>query len=297
MNVLITGASGFIGQSLVSKLREGNHHVRVLTRGNPTQENEFQWNPNEQFIDEKALENLDAIIHLAGANISKRWTKKYKKELFESRINTANLLKKYCQRNNIHLIAFISASGVNCYGTFTSDEILNEDSGIIQNDFLSKLCAEWEQAADQFSDLSDRVVCLRTALVLGKNGGVFPFLRKITDLNLGAAIGSGKQWMNWIHLEDLVNLYVFALEKPTINGKYNAVADDIPPNKKFMKTLARTLCKFFISVHVPAFLIKLMLGQMSIIILHGSRVSNKKIKSAGFDFQYDKLQKTFKTLI
>lgn len=137
MNVLITGASGFIGQSLVSKLKEGNHHVRVLTRGNPTQENEFQWNPNEQFIDEKALENLDAIIHLAGANISKRWTKKYKRELFESRINTANLLKKYCQRNNTHLKAFISASGVNCYGTFTSDEILNEDSGIIQNDFLS----------------------------------------------------------------------------------------------------------------------------------------------------------------
>lgn len=113
MNVLITGASGFIGQSLVSKLREGNHHVRVLTRGNPTQENEFQWNPNEQFIDEKALENLDAIIHLAGANISKRWTKNYKKELFESRINTANLLKKYCQKNNAHLKAFISASGVN----------------------------------------------------------------------------------------------------------------------------------------------------------------------------------------
>ena len=164
MNVLITGASGFIGQSLVEKLRERNHHVRVLTRGNPTQENEFRWNPNEQFIDEKALENLDAIIHLAGANISKRWTEKYKKELFESRINTANLLKKYCRKNNIHLKAFISASGVNYYGTFTSDEVLHEDSGVIQNDFLAKLCVEWEQAADQFSEHYDRVVCLRTAL-------------------------------------------------------------------------------------------------------------------------------------
>lgn len=297
MNVLITGASGFIGQSLVEKLRERNHHVRVLTRGNPTQENEFRWNPNEEFIDEKAFENLDAMIHLAGANISKRWTKKYKKELFESRINTAYLLKKYCQKKNIHLKAFISASGVIGYGTCASDKILDEESRIIQNYFLAKLCAEWEKAADQFSDISDRVVCLQTAVVLGKNGGAFPFLRKMTDLNLGAAIGSGKPWMNWIHLEDLVNLYVFALEKPAINGKYNAVADDIPTNKKFMKTLARTLCKFFISVHVPAFLLKLMMGEMSTIILHGSRVSNKKIKSAGFDFEFSKLQKAFKSLI
>ena len=297
MNVLITGASGFIGQSLVEKLRERDHHVRFLTRGNPTQENQFHWNPKEEYIDDKAFENLDAIIHLAGANISKRWRKKYKKELFESRINTANLLKKYCQKNNIHLKAFISASGVNCYGTFTSNQILHEDSGVLKNDYLAKLCTEWEQAADQFADLSDRVVCLRTALVLGKDGGAFPLLKNITDINLAAAIGSGKQWMNWIHLEDLIDLYVFALEKPTINGKYNAVADDIPTNKIFMKTLARTLCKFFISVHVPAFLVKLMMGEMSTIILRGSRVSNKKIKSAGFDFQYSKLQKALKTLI
>lgn len=102
---------------------------------------------------------------------------------------------------------------------------------------------------------------------------------------------------NWIHLEDLVNLYIFALEKPTINGNYNAVADDIPTNEKLMKILARMLCKFFISLHIPAFFIKLLLSEMSIILLHGSRVSNKKIKSAGFDFQYGPLQKTFKNLI
>ena len=297
MNVLITGASGFIGQSLVKKLRERNHHVRVLVRKNPTDENEFRWNPKDEFIDEKAFENLDAIIHLAGANISKKWTESYKKELFESRINTANLLKEYCQKNNIRLKAFISASGVNYYGTFTSDQILHEDSGVLKNDFLAKLCIDWENAADQFAELSERVICLRTALVLGKNGGAFPFLRKITDLNLGAAIGSGKQWMNWIHLKDLVEMYIFVLENEHVNGKYNAVADDIPTNKKFMKTLSRTLCKFFISIHVPAVLLKLMMGEMSAIILRGSRVSNEKIKSEGFVFKYSKLQKAFQSLI
>ncbi|OWK74003.1 TIGR01777 family protein [Flavobacteriaceae bacterium JJC] len=296
MNVLITGGNGLIGKSLVKKLRERNHTVRILTRSNAVKPDEFQWNIAGQYIEEKAFENLDSIIHFAGASISEKWTDEYKKELFASRIDAAELLKKYCVKHNIHLKSFISASGINYYGTFTSDQILDENSGIIKHDFLAKLCEEWEKSADRFSDIADKVVCLRTSMVLAKNGGGFPMLKKTVDFNIGSAVGSGKQWMNWIHIDDLVDMYVFALENPQIKGKFNAVADEIPTNEKFMKTLADISGKFFLPINVPRFVMKLIFGEMSSIILEGTRASNKKIKSLGFDFKYSELEKAFESL-
>ena len=296
MNILITGGSGLIGKSLVKKLKEKNHHVRILTRKKTDNPNEFYWNIDEKIIDDKAFENLDAIIHLAGASISKRWTKDFKNKLFTSRIDAANLLKEYCIKNNIQLKSFISSSGINFYGTFTNNQILDENSGIVQQDFLAKLCVEWENAADDFADISERIVCLRTAMVLAKNGGGFPMLKKTVDFNIGSAVGSGKQWMNWIHIDDLVNLYVFALENPEINGKFNAVADEIPTNEIFMKTLAKISNKFFLPINVPSFVMKLIFGEMSSIILEGTRATNEKIKSHGFDFKYNKLEKAFENL-
>lgn len=297
MNILITGGTGLIGKSLVLKLKERNHNVRLLTRKKSDNPEEFYWNVAEKFIDSKAFENLDSIIHLAGANISQKWTADYKKELFSSRIDTANLLKEYCVQNKIHLKSFISASGINYYGTFTSDKILHENEGIIQNDFLAKLCEDWEQAADNFADISDRVICLRTAMVLAKNGGAFPMLQKTVDLNIGSAIGSGQQWMNWIHLDDLVNMYVFAVENTEMRGKFNAVANDIPTNEEFMKKLASMSGKFFLRVNVPAFVMKMTFGEMSSIILEGSRASNEKIKSLGFDFKFSTPDQAFEDLI
>ena len=296
MNVLITGGSGLIGKSLVKKLKERNHNVRILTRSNSNKTDEFQWNIDDKFIDDKAFENLDAIIHLAGANISKKWTDDYKKELFSSRIDAANLLKDYCIKNNIRLKSFISASGINYYGTFTSDRILDENSGIIKHDFLAKLCEEWENAADRCSDVADKIVCLRTSMVLAKNGGGFPMLKKAVDFNVGSAVGTGKQWMNWIHTDDLVNMYRYALENPSVTGKINAVADEVPTNELFMKTLAKVSEKFFLPINVPAFMMKLIFGEMSSVILEGTRASNKKIKSLGFDFKYSELEKAFESL-
>ena len=135
MNILITGGTGVVGRNLVAKLTEKQHQVRILTRSKTEEENEFYWNIIEKEIDEKAFENLDCIIHLAGANISERWTEEYKKEMLSSRIDSANLLYKYCVKKNIHLKSFLSASGINYYGTFTSDQILTEESGILQHDF------------------------------------------------------------------------------------------------------------------------------------------------------------------
>lgn len=297
MNVLITGGTGLIGKKLVHKLRERNHNPRVLTRKKTDNPNEFYWNTDEKFIDPKAFENLDSIIHLAGANISQKWTAEYKKELFSSRIDTANLLKDYCLRQNVRLNSFISASGINYYGTFTSEEILKESDGILKQDFLAKLCDKWENAAENFSDISHRTVCLRTAMVLAKDGGAFPMLKKTVDFNIGSAVGSGNQWMNWIHEDDLVNMYIFALENPEIEGKFNAVADQIPTNENFMKALAKTSGKLFLPVNVPSFVMKMAFGEMSSIILKGTRASNEKIKSLGFDFKFSTPEQAFEDLI
>lgn len=297
MNVLITGGTGLIGRKLVQKLRERNHNVRVLTRKKTNKPDEFYWNTDEKIIDPEAFENLDSIIHLAGANISQKWTAEYKKELFSSRIDTANLLKDYCLRQNVRLKSFISASGINYYGTFTSEEILKESDGILKQDFLAKLCDEWENAAENFSDISNRTVCLRTAMVLAKNGGAFPMLKKTVDFNIGSAVGSGNQWMNWIHEDDLVNMYIFVLENPEIEGKFNAVADEVPNNENFMKALAKTSGKLFLPVNVPSFVMKMAFGEMSSIILEGTRASNKKIKSLGFDFKFSTPEQAFEDLI
>ena len=297
MNILITGGTGLVGTALVKKLEERNHTVRILTRSESEEENEFYWNIAEKKIDDKAFENLDCIIHLAGANISERWTDDYKKELYSSRIDSAHLLREYCVEKGIHLKSFISSSGVNYYGTFTSDLILTEESEIVENDFLAKLCVAWENAADQFESISERVVCLRTAVVLSKKGGAFPLLKKTVNLNIGSGVGTGKQWMNWIHIDDLVNMYVEAVENTSINGKYNAVADEIPTNAVFMKKLAKAGDKFFLPFNVPPFVMKSVFGEMSSIILEGTRADNKKIKSEGFDFKYSTVDEAFKNLV
>ena len=297
MNILITGGTGLVGKPLVKKLFEKGHSVRILSRHRSDAENMFYWNLEENFIDDLAFENLDSIIHLAGATVSERWTDEYKKELFSSRIDTANLLKKYCEKHSLHLKSFISSSGVNYYGTFTSDGIIEESSGVIEEDFLAKLSVDWENAAENFSAISDKIVCLRTAMVLAKDGGAFPLLKKTVDLNIGSAVGTGKQWMNWIHLDDLVEMYVLAVENESISGNYNAVASDLPTNEIFMKKLAKISNKFFLPVNVPAFVLKSIFGEMSSIILKGTRASNKKIKSQGFDFKYDELDAAFKSLI
>ncbi len=297
MNILISGGTGLVGHTLVKKLEQHEHNVRILSRSKSEKENEFYWNVAEKKIDDKAFEDLDCIVHLAGASVSERWTDSYKKELYSSRIDSANLLRETCERKGIHLKSFISASGINYYGTFTSDQILTEESPIVKKDFLAKLSEEWEKAADDFSTIADRVVCLRTAMVLAKEGGAFPLLKKTVDLNIGSAIGSGKQWMNWIHLDDMVNMYVSAVENPEINGKFNAVADEVPTNEKFMKKLSEISDKFFLPINVPAFVMKMALGEMSSIILEGTRADNKKIKSQGFDFIYSNIEDAFKDLI
>lgn len=297
MNTLVSGSTGLVGKELIKKLQTKGHSVRKLVRksnGNPY---EFVWDLKTGEIDKNAFTGLDAIIHLAGASIAKRWTDEYKKELHHSRVGSANLLFKYCLENNIHLKSFISASGISYYGTFTSSKIFTENDETSHHDFLADLSRDWEKAADRFSKISDRVVKLRISPVLSKKGGSFQQLEKITDLNLASGLGSGKQWFNWIHLQDLVQMLMIAVENENINGPYNAAADEIPTQKEFMKKLAKAKRKFFFPLNVPGFVLKIILGEMSEMVLKGSRVSNKKIKSEGFIFRYPNLDSAFAEIV
>ena len=281
--ILITGGSGLVGRRLTKLLKKNNYNVVVLSR-NPKKENEFKWDVSKSYIDKKALENIDFIIHLAGAGIAeKRWTRNRKKIIIDSRVQSADLLFKEVDKQNLK--GFISASGIGYYGAQTSSKIFteNDDSG---NDFLSDVCFKWEKAATQFKNKNTFVTILRTGVVLSKNGGALEKMKT----PIISAIGSGKQYLPWIHLDDLCKIYLYAIEKE-INGIYNAVSVEHITNKDFSKKLAKVIKRPFLNFNVPAFVLKIALGELSKILLEGSRISSKKIEKSGFSFRFKNLDK------
>lgn len=293
MNILVTGGSGLVGSKLTEKLIENGHEVRILTREKDIQHPFYHWDENK--IDEKAFENLDGIIHLAGATISKRWTESYKKEIYKSRIDTADLLYTYAKKFATNLKFFISASGSSYYGQITSDKIFIEED-LPGNDFLGKICIAWEKAAEQFQDLGARVVCLRTSLVLAKEGGAFELLKKPIKMCVGANLGDGKQWMPWIHVEDLVNMYAQVVDEE-LEGSFNATVPENINHEAFNETLAKKMNKPFFMPNIPSFMMRIALGEMSDLILKGSRLSSAKIEKTGFSFKYPTLEKALDDLL
>jgi uncharacterized protein (TIGR01777 family) len=271
-NILLTGGTGLIGQSLEKQLQNNNHEVRILTRS-PELDNHYKWDIKADFIDEKAFENLDYIIHLAGAGIAdKRWTDDRKKVLISSRVDSSNLLFSKIKELNIPLKGYVSASGIGYYGALTSSKIYTEEDQPA-NDFIAKICIEWEAAAQQFSKLKIPVTILRTGVVLSKDGGA---LKKMNTPLFLSALGTGKQFVPWIHIEDLCNLYVKAIEDNSFTGIFNAVAPDHKTNKEFTKDLGKIVSKPVIPFNAPGFILKLVLGELAAIVLEGSRVSSKK---------------------
>lgn len=294
MNILLTGGSGLIGSELTKILIENGHQVRILTREKEIEHPFYHW--EKDTIDEKVFENLDGIIHLAGSLIAKRWTNSYKKEIFSSRVDTANLLFEYVKKLNIDLKFFISASGTAYYGQITSNKIFKE-SDEPNIDFLGKVCVAWENAAYQFEKIGARVVCLRTSFVLSKNGEGFKLLKKTIQLGVGANLSDGKQWMPWIHITDLIQMYAEAVSNDKIKGSYNASSPQYINHSEFNHTLARKMNKPFFMPNIPAFVMKLALGEMSSLVLNGSRIDATKIKETGFKFQYPTLEKALEELI
>lgn len=291
--VLITGASGYIGRHLQHKLTEKGYAIRTLTtqKINSNVEDCFYWNPETGDVNKKAFESVDYIIHLAGASIgTHRWTEQRKKLITESRVKSTKLLFSKIKLYKIPLKAFISASATGYYGSVTNDTIFDEESPAA-DDFLGKVCHDWEMAADKFSNAGIRTVKLRTGVVLSKDAPALKKMLMPIKLGIGSPLGSGRQYMSWIHIEDLCNIYIRAIEDEGFSGAYNAVAPQQITNREMMKTLAKIHHKPYWFPPVPAFILKMMLGEMAVIILKGSRVTPKRLIEKGFQFQHSDITK------
>jgi uncharacterized protein len=299
LSVLITGGSGLVGKYLTSVLLEKGYKVSHLSR-NVNQFGRvrvFRWDPENKIIDPVVFDGIDYLINLAGANIGeKRWTKKRKDEINASRIETTRLLYNTVVDNKIPLKAFISASAIGYYGSVTSDNVFKEDDPPA-TDFLGTTCRLWEEAADLFSNRGIRTVKIRTAVVLEKTDSALSKMMKSGKYGFLVQPGNGRQFMPWIHINDLCNIYLKAIEDPDIEGAYNAVSPQHITNKDCMRVLAKVMKLSVPPIPVPALVLKVAFGEMSDIILKGSRISSEKINNTGFRFTYPDLESTLYNII
>jgi uncharacterized protein len=290
--ILISGGTGLIGSYLATRLKGKGYNVALLSR-NPVQEHGFamyNWDPERSVIDSGAISDADYIVHLAGANIGeRRWTTERRKLIIESRVKTGDLLFKTFSDSSKKPKAFISASAVGYYGAVTSDKIFFEGD-LPANDFLGNTCRQWEQSADRFEELGIRTVKIRTGVVLSRRDGALPKMALPVRIGFGSSLGNGRQYIPWIHIGDLCNIYIRAIEDSKMRGAYNAVAPDYTTNKDFTRILAHILNKPFWFPNIPAIFLKVLFGEMSAVILEGSRVSSDKIIAAGYKFLYPELR-------
>jgi len=300
MKVLITGATGMIGQAIVKVLHEKGIPVNYLTTSKDKIDSSedfqgFYWNPTKGEIDLKCFENVQAIINLAGASIAKRWTPKQKKKVLLSRINSLQTLKKGLEEsNNKEVECMISASAIGIYPDSISD-YFEESTSKVDEGFLGEVVSKWEAEADTFEKLGMDVAKIRIGLVLSTEGGALPKMAMPVKSYVGAPIGSGDQWQSWIHIEDLAQMFAFAVEN-NLRGTYNGVAPNPVTNTKLTKELAKILDRPLWLPNIPAFMLKLILGEMSSLLLASQRVSSKKIEEESFSFQYVNICQALKSL-
>ena len=286
--VLVTGGTGSIGRLLCDFLTEKGYEVSVLSRRRSTSSKykTYLWNYKENFIEEEAILNCDYIIHMAGAGIAdKRWTSCRKKEIIDSRVQTSTLLFKTLSNHKNKVKCFISASGAGYYGQLTSNKtfVETDPSG---TDFIGQTCEQWEAAVNQIKTLNIRTVNLRIGMVLMKKGGAIEKMAKPFQLGLGTVLGSGNQIIPWIHAIDLQRAILQAMINKNMNGPYNCCSPETTNNLEFTKTLANTLHKKLWLPHTPKWLLKIILGQRSILLTDGSKLSSKRLLSTGFVFNY-----------
>jgi len=294
--VLITGGSGLIGNSLSQLLTSSGFEVLHLSRSNiqTSHYKTYYWNPETGEIDAAALKSVYAIIHLAGAGIAdKRWTAKRKNELRHSRIQSALLLLQKLKENNEQVAHFISASAIGFYDG--NNTLENTEEAANGNSFIAGLCKDWENVAVTFKEVAGAVSIVRIGVVLSNKGGALPRLVQTVRYFMGAPLGNGKQYMPWIHLHDLSSIFHALVNNTISSGIYNAVANECTTNKAFTKEL----CKHFhrpLMPQIPAFILKIMFGAMSSILLKGNRVIPEHLNSEGFQFKYPSLKNALKAL-
>jgi uncharacterized protein len=298
--ILITGGTGLIGKHLAPILKEKGYRLHLLSRSSKPfapYDAVFKWNYKTGDIDKAAFKGVTHVIHLAGAGIAdQNWTKARKKEILESRVNTAALLLDCMKERSVHLEAFIGGSAIGWYGAFT-DGLLHTEVEPAASDFMGETCRVWERATDLFENNAKRIVKIRTGIVLAKESGALPKMIEPFKYHIGAFLGSGKQQIPWIHINDICNIFLEAIENGKFSGAINAVATEECTNKSFSKTLASVLGKSLLPLSVPGFVLKLLFGEMAVVVLEGSCVSNAKLKSLGYQLEFEDLSKALKNLL
>jgi uncharacterized protein (TIGR01777 family) len=299
MKILITGATGLIGTKLTEYCIEEGIAVNYLTTSRKKIETRpkfkgFYWNPQNEEIDINAFTDVTAIINLVGATISKRWTESYKTTILESRTQTANLLFKTLKGIDHSISHFISSSGVSVYPDHKT-KLYDEENKEVSNSFLGEVVVAWEAAADQFETLGMRVAKIRTGVVFAEEEGAFQKIKEPIEKGFGAALGSGEQWISWIHLQDIVCLFVHVL-KSGLEGVYNAVAPNPATNKSLTYKIAAAVDKNIWLPNVPGWVLKMMLGEMATLVLESQLVSCKKIEDTGYSFMFVNVNYAVKNL-
>lgn len=293
LTVLITGGSGLVGRYLSSLLLSKGYRVTHLSRSGKNLHGitVYKWDPEKRMIDPNALKGTDYLVHLAGSDIgSKRWTGKIKDEIVKSRVDSARFLHQTVNESGIRLKAFITASAIGYYGSVTSDKIFTEDDHP-GTDFLGNTCRLWEEAAGLFEKDGIRTVRIRTAVVLEKNDAALSKLIMPAKYGFVLRTGNGRQYMPWIHIIDLAGIYLKAIEVQNMHGVFNAVSPEHINHNDFILTMARVMHRPVFLPPVPAFILRAVLGEMSDVILKGSRVSSEKIINFGYEFLYPDTKK------
>jgi uncharacterized protein (TIGR01777 family) len=308
--ILITGGTGLIGKALSQLLFEKGHRVLILTRKKPTQPKGpddlplpgsygklltyFEWDPFAGTIDPEAIRQADYIVHLAGAGVAdKRWSAKRKKVIEESRSKSGALLVKALKEIPNKVQAVISSSAIGWYGP---DPVVPnprpfEETDPVSDDFLGETCRLWEEAISPVTELRPRLVIIRTGIVLSPDGGAMAEFMKPVKLGVAAILGSGKQVVSWIHIDDLCRIFLHAIEQQQWRGIFNGVGPQPVDNRTLTLALARRLKgRYYVPVYVPSFVLKIMLGEMSVEVLKSVTVSAKKSRIAGFQFLYPSIE-------
>lgn len=298
MKILITGASGLLAGKLIPVLQAKGHEIYKLSRSKAKKSDEIQWDAYKGFADEEfaKLENLDAVVHLAGDDIAgANWTDEKKKSIKDSRVRGTRTLIEALKRTENPPKIFVSASAIGFYGD-RGNEILTEESPNGEG-FIPEVCQEWENEAENAKDFDARVVFLRTGIVLTKDGGALGKMLLPFKFGVGGTVGSGEQFMSWIAVDDLIKILVFAIENENLNGAVNATAPNPATNETFTKTLGKVLNRPTF-IPVPAFGIKLLFGEMGeTLLLEGCRVVPEKLRSAGFEFEFPDLENALKHVL
>ena len=314
--ILITGGTGLVGRALTKALLERNYQVIILTRNEKRTSSPdiklryVQWDVDKQVVDNKAISEADYIIHLAGEGVAdKRWTEKRKKEIVDSRVNSSKLIVDSLKAIPNKVKVIVSASAIGWYGADNltpnpspqggegSSSRKFEESDLPAKDFLGNTCKQWEESIEPVTQLGKRLVKLRTGIVVSKDGGAIKEFIRPMKFGMAAILGTGKQIISWIHIDDLVNMYITAIENEKMSGPYNAVAPNPVSNKELTVLLAKLRNKFFLPVHVPSLILKLILGEMSIEVLKSATVSSNKIKESGFLFKSPTIKEALEKIV